>query len=385
MVQLKRIPLPAFAQSIVMSPNGLVYVGMAKNRWQDKTGTILCFDLDGVRLWEKQYPSMYPQSLKLDQSGDIWLASDTHLRKYDTTGNPIADYEIDWADYGAMGGFIVAQDGYYVCSRLQSYDFEGPSVRRYLSDGSLVWQSALPKGPSDRKRHKEYGWRPHPSGYDQPLTLSGPILIARYRNDISGVGQVYGLDSSTGQHRWSTPTQPTAPVAIATEGRFLIGSQGYGNFDTCLYDESGTVQHWSSSGFILITEAGEIRCVEMRNTSEPMHFCILKTDGVIRKGPHLSSYYTAYPVLDDNSAAVFWRDGKLLAVDRDLQLHVLYEDAGHMRFTSYSRILLFEGHKLVFGSGQELWIFDVDLAPMARSPWPCQFGNLEGNPVFQDG
>ncbi|OAN36750.1 hypothetical protein [Mycolicibacterium iranicum] len=41
------------------------------------------------------------------------------------------------------------------------------------------------------------------------------------------------------------------------------------------------------------------------------HFFRFYSDSAIRRGPALSGYHTAYPALDDNPTAVFWRDGVL--------------------------------------------------------------------------
>jgi hypothetical protein len=78
---------------------------------------------------------------------------------------------------------------------------------------------------------------------------------------------------------------------------------------------------------------------------------------------------------------VLWRDGKLLAINADLQARTLFtldDDRAVM-----SRILLLEGGRVVFSLQNELLLFDsTGLAPLDNGPWPCGDGNLHGNPVL---
>jgi len=101
----------------------------------------------------------------------------------------------------------------------------------------------------------------------------------------------------------------------------------------------------------------------------------------VSDGPLLSGYYTTYPALDAEGTAVLWRDGKLLAVDPDLQARTLFaqdDDRAVM-----SRILLLERGRVVFSLHDELFLVgSTGLASLDNGPWPCGDGNLHGNPVL---
>jgi hypothetical protein len=77
---------------------------------------------------------------------------------------------------------------------------------------------------------------------------------------------------------------------------------------------------------------------------------------------------------------VFWRDGRLLAIDADLHLQVLFamsDDRAVM-----SRVLLLDDGQVMIAVADELLIFrDMGLAALDPGPWPCGDGNLQGNPV----
>ncbi len=128
---------------------------------------------------------------------------------------------------------------------------------------------------------------------------------------------------------WTTRPGPTGSKAIVAPGQFLIGSQGYGAFETCLYDRDGAVkQRWPSHGYSVLTETGQICLVEMENVlPSKMHFSILERDGSVTRGPHPDDYYTTYPVLTCDNAIAFWRGGALILIDAELRNHVLYADS----------------------------------------------------------
>ncbi|WP_052720088.1 hypothetical protein [Actinoplanes rectilineatus] len=94
----------------------------------------------------------------------------------------------------------------------------------------------------------------------------------------------------------------------------------------------------------------------------------------------MSGYHTTHPALDADGTAVFWRDGRLLAVDADLQARTLY--AQNDDRSVMSRILLLDQGRVVFTLHDELFLFHgTGLGPLDDGPWPCGDGNLHGNPV----
>ncbi|MEU2074512.1 hypothetical protein [Streptomyces sp. NPDC013489] len=65
---------------------------------------------------------------------------------------------------------------------------------------------------------------------------------------------------------------------------------------------------------------------------------------------------------------MFWRDGKLLAVDKDLAGHELFA-MDDSRAVIGRAPLLDEGIR-------------TPLGPLAEGPWPCGEANLQGNPLL---
>ncbi|WP_239153449.1 hypothetical protein [Virgisporangium aliadipatigenens] len=109
-------------------------------------------------------------------------------------------------------------------------------------------------------------------------------------------------------------------------------------------------------------------------------FRVFDSAGSLRAGPRLSGHDTTYPALDGDGNAVFWRDGKLLAVDTDLRVRELF--GRDDRSVAMSRVLLLDGGRLLFALGDELLVFrDTGLAALDTVPWPCGDGNIHGNPV----
>jgi hypothetical protein len=71
---------------------------------------------------------------------------------------------------------------------------------------------------------------------DEGLLVSGDRVPATYLEVASGLGVGYCLDLGSGDLLWETPPRPIGARAVAGPGRFLVGAQGYGAFETCLYD-----------------------------------------------------------------------------------------------------------------------------------------------------
>jgi hypothetical protein len=216
----------------------------------------------------------------------------------------------------------------------------------------------------------------------QPLLVSGDRVVATYTDYSSGITVSFFFDTTTGALVAITPPAAGGMAAIVAPGEFLLGEQGYGSFGSTRYDRAGAVvQRWSSQGMMLVDQDGDIRGVEYENVLPSRSlFRGLGTDGSLRDGPLLSGYYTTYPALDQDGTAVFWRDGRLLAVDADFQVRELFvmpDERGVM-----NRALLLDGH-LMFTLGDELLIFrDTGLGPLNDGVWPCADGNLRGNPVL---
>ncbi|MFJ2058189.1 hypothetical protein ACIOMM_19870 [Streptomyces sp. NPDC087908] len=106
----------------------------------------------------------------------------------------------------------------------------------------------------------------------------------------------------------------------------------------------------------------------------------LAPDNSLVDGPPLTGYYTSYPAMDCEGTAVFWRDGKLLALDTDLAGHELFA-IDDSRAVIGRALLLSEGSVVVF-LDNEVLVFRTPLGSLAEGPWPCGEANLRGNPLL---
>ncbi|WP_199444428.1 hypothetical protein [Umezawaea beigongshangensis] len=141
------------------------------------------------------------------------------------------------------------------------------------------------------------------------------------------------------------------------------------------------IEQWPSHTMALVDRHGHARGPELENVvPSRSRFRGLGPGGVLRDGPALSGYRTTYPALDRDGTAVFWRDGRLLAVDADFRMRELF--AAHDERAVMSRVLLLEEGQVVFALDDELLLFgDTGLQPLDSGVRPCGDGNLRGNPV----
>jgi hypothetical protein len=408
-LQPTRIQLPTVATSIAISGNDLIVIEMRANWDRDREAKFECYDTDGNRLWTKDLLVSYPHALKIADDGLIWIGSGASLDLFDLNGNPRHSFPLRWADGEDLGAFLIGIDGFYVCSRrsdeagnlYETRQASKPKVMHYDLSGQLLWSTTLPINPieftglieagvhTEWKIQPKKSWHPRewrPDLHYEPIMLSDERLIVSYVEYSSGLGVTYCLDANSGSLLWTTPPSPLGNRIIFDEGKFLIGSQGYGAFDTWLYDRDGTIlQHWPSHGDIVLTREGQIRVVEMENVlPSKMHFSIFHLNGEVQKGPHLERYYTTYPVITRDKTTTFWREGDLITVDKNLNKQVLYSDSTTISNTGVlSRMLLSKRGKIVFTRANELWIFDAQLGSLEESVWPCVGGNIGGNPVLK--
>ena len=96
-------------------------------------------------------------------------------------------------------------------------------------------------------------WLPHG---DDPLIVSGNRLLATFKEwSRSGIGCRYVLDIETGSLLWQSEPLPVQNVAAGGSGKFLMGAQGYGAFETALYqDKVDSMPHWKSHGHCFESE-----------------------------------------------------------------------------------------------------------------------------------
>ncbi len=216
----------------------------------------------------------------------------------------------------------------------------------------------------------------------EPLVVAGDTILAGYADD-NGVGRHYMINLETGELRWVSRPGPMSWVAVDGDRSFLIGRQGYGAFESELRSPDGTrYQTWESHGLPIIDGVGNITLVEMSNyLSVPQHVARLDPDGSVTRGTRLPGYPSTHPVLSADGRIVFFRAGLLFVVDHDLEVTVITEEADLEETAIWTRTLLLDDGTVVFGVGDQLWLVETDLAPMAEAPWPCGSGTAGANPV----
>ncbi|MFE5962535.1 hypothetical protein ACFYZ6_12895 [Streptomyces rubiginosohelvolus] len=215
----------------------------------------------------------------------------------------------------------------------------------------------------------------------EPLLVSADRIAASFTDTRGGIGRTFFLDLDSGETVSVTPPAPTGRKAIAGPGQFLIGSQGYGAFTTGRFGRDGTeTARWASHGAMLVDRNGNPSGPELENSlPSRSRFRRLTPDNTLVDGPALTGYYTSDPAMDCEGTTVFWRDGKLLTVDKDLAGHELFamDDSRAV----IGRVLLLNEGRVAFSLDNEVLVFRTPLGPLAEGPWPCGGGNLRGNPL----
>lgn len=110
-------------------------------------------------------------------------------------------------------------------------------------------------------------------------------------------------------------------------GRFLLGLEGYGLFDTRLHGRDGTLlSTWPSYGHYLPDPDGTVRVVECDRTIPTSSRVVrLLPEGGIEHGPGLLDSQVPPPVVLPDGTAVVLDAGVLRAFGRDLDAMVLAE------------------------------------------------------------
>jgi hypothetical protein len=368
------------------------------------TTVLTGMDLAGTVLWRREFDG-HPGRPRVSDSGAVWIAhagSGGHtLSELDAAGSVVRSITPEHASHEHLGAFVLLPDGMCAAWRPAARSRVVPPgqtarVARYDENGTCQWstpavldQLAYPgvvemSADNDWQVRPVKPWTPRTIEVSpwEPLLVSGNRIAATFADGGSGIAVTFFLDTATGRLISTTGPGPSHHKAIVGPGEFLIGSQGYGAFSAARHDPSGIVTgEWQSHVMMLVDRHGHIRGPESENVlpSRSRFRGLGPGGGTLRDGPRLSGYYTTYPALDRDGTAVFWRDGRLLAVDADFEMHELF--AIHDERSVMSRILLLDQGRVVFALQDELVIFgDTGLGPLDTGVWPCGDGNLHGNP-----
>jgi hypothetical protein len=320
---------------------------------EDFSATIVtAVDRDGTVLWHRELPGR-PRPPRVSPEGTVWHADDGSLTEVSETGEVLRTVGLarDADEY--LGAFVLLADGFCVVwlpappMRIVPHGLL-PRVTRYDWSGGCRWTTPVTMPDSGRPRSMRVS--------RTPLLISGDWVVATVEDGSSGSGRIHLLDSGSGTPVASLPDGPGDHHAVTAPGEFLFGERM----------------------LPLVDRHGGVRGPEFENVlPSRSRFRVLGDD---RDGPHLPGYYTTYPALDRDGTAVFFRAGRLVTVDADLNLREVFALPGDEP-TVMSRILLLDGGRVLFALGRDLFVVDTGLAGLDTGPWPCGDGNPRGNPV----
>ncbi|MEV6104316.1 hypothetical protein AB0M28_06305 [Streptomyces sp. NPDC051940] len=404
MIGARRIRMPGQVWGLA-APDAAGPVFVTSYAGKDLSTTVLAaLDVTGEVLWRRTFDG-HPGRPRVSADGSVWIAhgpTGAVLTELDATGSILCSIAPPHEPHESLGAFVVLPDGVCVSwlpaegtptvskgrhARIARYESNGtsrwstPAVLDKLSFPGCVEISVetngevRPSKPSTPQSIEASHW--------EPLLISGHRVAATFTDGGSGIAVTFFLDTATGQLVAASRPGPSHHKAIIGPGEFLIGSQGYGAFATARHDATGVVvQEWPTHAMLLIDRQGAIRGPEYENVLPTRsRFVGLADDGTVRAGPALSGFYTAYPALDRDGTAVFWRDGRLLAVDAGFRMHELFALEGDKRAVM-SRILLLDQGQLAFALHDELFLLrSSGLGQLDSGVWPCADGGLHGNPV----
>jgi hypothetical protein len=386
-------------------PDGPVFVTSYDGK--NLSATVLtALGLDGGVLWRRTFDG-HPGPPRLSGNGTVWIAhrgpAAAMFSELDANGAVVREVIPEHEPFEHLGAFAVLRDGICASWLPAGRGHVVPPgrharVARHGLDGSCRWSAPAAVGqlsyPGCVGASAETGWEVRPvkpwtpqtieAHHWEPLLVSSHRVAATFADGRSGIAVTFFLDTGTGQLIATSRPGPSHHKAISGPGEFLIGFQGYGAFSTGRYDDAGVVmQEWPTHAMILIDRHGGISGPESENVlPSRSHYVSLEPGSTVRRGPALPGYYTSYPALDSDGTAVFWRDGCLRAVDRDLQTRGLFAREEEKRAV-ISKIMLLRDGRVAFAVHDELIILPrTGLGPLDGGIWPCADGGLHGNPVL---
>ncbi|WP_327350346.1 hypothetical protein [Streptomyces sp. NBC_01304] len=404
-----RIAMPGQIWSVAaQDPSGPLYVTSYGAGPLDTVVTMV--DVSGSQAWQRTFAGTGRPQSRLSADGTLWVAYphlDGRILEGILPDGSTHRRVVPESEAGEeVSAFVLLEDGFCIAwagasrvlrmSQDEQPAIPEPRVARYTWEGSCVWSTPIVLGtvshPGVVGAGVETGWEVRPLrpwvpeevavDHWEPLLVSGDRVAASFTDTRSGLGRTFFLGLAGGAIVSATSPAPSGRKAIAGLGEFLIGSQGYGEFTTGRYDRDGSeTARWASHGAMLVNGRGAICGPELENClPSKSRFRRLAPDNTLMDGPLLTGYYTSYPAMDREGTAVFWRDGRLLAIDADLAAHELFamDDSRN----SMGRTLLLDDGRVVVSLGSEILSFHSPLGSLAEGPWPCGDGNLLGNPML---
>lgn len=396
----KNLQLPGAIRKYGLNANGLLYALLVSQKTgKRRVHWLAGLSLDRGLLWQLTDLPAQPTELRIAPDGNAYVSTTDAIVEVTPTGQVDRFIAIPKAAHQEIGSFVLLDDGLLIS--IQGKEEPHAAVIRTDREGQIIWTTNIPPGAIAYQgvvtMARENNWEPRPSAAWTPqnwlclssneILVSGQhALVSFHEMPRSGIGRSYQLDLATGAIRWVTDPAPYQSVCLAADGRWLIGYQGYGAFETKLYDTDGTVVgHWPSVGEAVVSADRRLLLVEMDNGKSKLHYTELLPDNQIKRGPSIPGYYIISPAIDEFGTMVFFRDSRLYLIGPDHSGSSLSIGKAPTERFLYGglpeRILLRDG-LIVFSWADTLYLFESNLGRLAASPWPCKYGNLERNPVI---
>jgi outer membrane protein assembly factor BamB len=410
---VRTVPMPGGVWTVAAT--GATGLLLVTSFTSDSTIVLTALDPAGTQLWEHKTDRPLTRP-RIHADTAVWIAEGNTVTTLDLARRSTRSVVLEHQPHEDLGAFVVLPDGICAAWLPDTTDEpepaaqsirsvlggapppaesaepppampygRAPRVARYDDNGATVWSTpiltnALPDcGPTVRATGKR-SWLL--MSHHQPLLVSGDRVAASYVDIANGIGVTFFLDTTTGDPIATTPPHPSASKAIVAPGEFLIGEQGYGAFATTRYDRRATaVQRWKSHGMLVVDRHGTIHSAEYENMqTSRSRLRGLAADGTLIDGPALPNDGFTYPAVDRDGTVVLWRGATLLAVDTDFRARELFTRPDTT--SGPSRPPLLADGQIVFGHDSELVILrDTGIGPLDEGAWPCDDGNLNGNPV----
>lgn len=371
---------------------------------------VCAVDLTGKVLWQKRVDG-HSLPARPSDTGTAWIAhgdvNGMAVSELGSAGDFLQTIGLECDPTEHLSAFVLLPDGIMALWLPPARSRVTPALldarlARHDAYGRARWSRPLPLTTlsvpgmtvtvvktGDTRPAPPLASRTLEAAYRDPLLVSGSRVAATVADGRSGTAVTFFVDTDTGRLIGATEPRPSWQKAIVGPGEFLIGFQGDDEFTTEHYDATGAVlRKWPTHAQMLIDTEGVISGPESRyvleseNIRSRSYFVRFDPGGdAVQRGRALSGLHTTYPALDCDGTAVFWRDGRLRAVDADLEERELFAAESDDQ-TVMRRVLLLEDGHVVFALDDELMIFrGTGLGPLNEGIWPCADGGLRGNPV----
>lgn len=396
----KNLGLPGLICKYGMNAAGLIYAVLRPKeteKWKEQW--VIGISLEHGILWQLTDLVGYPNELRIANNGNAYFSLADTIFEITPEGKVNQSINLKLEPHQEIGSFVLLDDGFLIS--IQGKKKPASVVMKTNPEGHTIWATNIPAGAIAYEgivsMSVENNWEPRQSPAWTPqnwlcldsneILVSGHhALISYYEMPRSGIGISYQLDLITGKINWNTDPAPYQSICCFDDGSFLIGNQGYGAFESKLYDTNGVVtQQWPSVGEAVIYPENRVLLVEMDNGKSKLYYTELLPDNQVEIGPKVPGYYIVSPAIDEFGNMVFFRNNRLYIIGQDQTgISLLInksEEVEYMIGMMSERVLLFNG-LIIFSLNDTLHFFESNLGALADSPWPCKYGNLERNPVI---